>query len=113
MCRKKFQITATAFDKRGRVISRATNDYNKSNTWQKSLSLACGFSEERIYLHSEVLCLLRAKGKQVHTLKVERYGAGGEPRVAFPCLSCQLAIKQSSVKRVVFTTEEGFKEYLV
>jgi len=110
---RKVNILSTAYDKKGNVISRGGNSYSKSNTWQKELSIKAGMSEERIYLHSEVDCLLKAKGKKIHTLKIERYGSQGEPRIAFPCPSCQLAIKLSGVKKVIFSTEEGFKEWLV
>ena len=70
-------------------------------------------SDQRIYLHSEVACLLRAKGVYVHTLKIERYDINGNPKLSWPCPSCQLFIKNYGVKRVIFTTEEGFKEWIV
>ena len=113
--RKKYHIVSTAYDKGGNVISRGYNQYTKSNTWQKELSLLAGLSEERIFLHSEVSCLIRARnlGKKVHTLKIERYGVDNSPKIAFPCKSCQIAIKLSGVKKVIFTTDEGFSEWLV
>lgn len=115
MCKKRYNIISTAYDKNGNIVARGKNDYNKSNTWQKELSIACGLDEERIYLHSEVACLIAARNlrKRVHTLKVERYDFEGNPKMAFPCVSCQLAIKLSKVKKVIFTTEEGYKEWLV
>lgn len=112
---RKVSILTTAYDKKGNIIATSTNDYNRSHPYQKMLSVQCGLSEERIYLHSEVACLLKVKGmrKQVHTLKVERYGRRGEMRLAFPCESCQTAIKIAGVKRVVFTSEEGWKTWVV
>lgn len=111
--RKKFSLCSTAYDKRGNILSVGINDYRKSNPWQKALSLQAGMSEHRIHLHSEVACLLKAKGKKVHTLLVERYDTEGNPRLAFPCPSCQLAIKQAGVKKVLFTTEEEIKSWIV
>lgn len=112
---RKVIVFSTAYDKKGNIIATSTNDYNRSHPYQKMLSVQCGLSEERIYLHSEVSCLLKAKSmrKQVHTLKVERYGRRGEMRLAFPCESCQTAIKLAGVKIVIFSTEEGFKEWIV
>lgn len=112
--RKRYQITATCYDKRGRVISTGINEYDKSNTWQKELSLACGLSEERIYVHSEVAALIEARNlrKEPHTMKVERFDYAGNPKLAFPCITCQLAIKLSGIKRVIFTTDEGYSEWI-
>lgn len=113
MSKKRYVITATALNKRGRVISCATNNYKKSNPRQKKLSILAGMSEQRIYLHSEVACLIKARGADVHTLKIERYDVNGNPKLAWACPSCQLFIKEYGVKRVLFTTEEGFKEWIV
>lgn len=113
MSKKRYVITASAINKRGRVISQATNSYQKSNPKQKQFSILAGMSDKRIYLHSEIASLLRARGAYVHTLKIERYDSQGNPKLAWPCPSCQLFIKEYGVKRVVFTTEEGFKEWIV
>lgn len=112
--KKRYNIKATALDSKGRVLAVGFNNYEKSSTWQKELSIACGLSEERIYSHGEVVALLKAKNmrKKVHTLKVERYDSLGESKTAFPCISCQLAIKLSGVKRVLFTTENGIEEWI-
>lgn len=110
---RKYVITATCFDKRGRVLASAVNDYTKSNPWQKELSVISGMSDQRIYLHSEIAALLKCRGKEVYLLKVERYNKEGKPMMAFPCPSCQIGIKISGVKKVLFTTEEGFKEWTV
>lgn len=114
MTRKRYEIIATAYDKKGNVISKGVNDYNKSNTWQKELSIACGLDEDRIYIHSEVSALIQArnKRKKVHTLKIERFDYQGKEKNAFPCISCQLAIKLSDVKRVIFTVEGGYEEWI-
>ena len=113
MSKKRYLITSTAYDRRGRVLSVGENNYRKSSTWQKELSIACGYDSERIYLHSEIACLLKTKGKQVHSLFVERYDSEGKPKLAFPCKSCQLGIKLAGVKEVRFTSEEGIKTWIV
>ena len=115
MMGRKVIVKTTAYDRKGKVLAVSTNDYERSHPWQKKLSLQCGLSEERIYLHSEVACLLKVRSirKRAHSLRVERRGKFGELRLAFPCLSCQAAIKLAGVKIVIFSTEEGFKEWIV
>lgn len=111
--RKKFIIKATALDKRGAVLAVGFNDYFKSSPYQKSLSLRAGLSEMRTSVHAEVLCLVRAKckhpSKRVHTLLIERYDSEGKPRLAKPCASCELAIRDSGVQIVLYTSESGIQ----
>lgn len=113
--KKKHHIVTIAYDKRGRRVAVGKNQYTKSNTWQKSLSIQAGMSEERIFIHSEVACLIKVKNlkRQAFSIKIERYDSCGNPVLAFPCLSCQLAIKLSGVKIVYFTQEGGIGEWIV
>lgn len=115
MSKKRYVITASAFDKKGRLLASGCNKYYKSNTWQKELSILAGLSEDRIYIHSEVDCLIKVRNnrKTAHILRIERYDSNGQPKNAFPCKSCQIAIKLSGVKLVYFTTEDGIKEWIV
>ena len=115
LSKKRYKIHTTAFDKKGRVICKGQNEYIKSNPWQKHLSIKAGLSEERVFCHSEVKTLLIAKNlkKKVHTLKVERYDCNGNPRLAMPCPSCMIAIHLTGVKRVIFTSEDGWKELYI
>lgn len=111
--RKKYIIKATAFDKKGVVLAVGFNDYFKSSPYQKSLSLRAGLSEMRTAVHAEVLCLIRASrnhpSKRVHTLLIERYDSEGKPRLAKPCASCELAIRDSKVQIVLYTSESGIQ----
>ena len=111
--RKKYIIKATALDKKGVLLSVAFNDYFKSNPVQKALSLRAGLSEHRTAVHAEVLCLVRAKrlhpNKRVHTLLIERYDSDGKPKLAKPCASCELAIRDSRVQIVLYTSEYGIQ----
>ena len=115
MCRKRHKIFTTACDSKGVKICSTVNDYEKSHPWQKKLSMSVGLSGERAFLHSEVKALLKSSSmrKKVHTLKVERWDSEGRAKIAFPCLSCQQGIKLAGVKRVVFTTEDGYNEWIV
>lgn len=115
MCKKRHIIFTTAYDNKGVKICSTTNDYEKSHPWQKQLSVSVSMSEERAFLHSEVKSLLKASSmrKKVHTLRVERYDVAGNTKLAFPCASCRQGIKLAGVKRVVFTTEDGYNEWIV
>ena len=113
--KKKHKIITTAYDNKGVKICTTVNDYNKSHPLQKKLSLSVGLSEERAFLHSEIRCLLKSSSlrRKVNTLRVERYDSEGNPKIAFPCPSCRQGIKLAGVKRVVFTTENGYDEWII
>ena len=111
--RKKYEITSTSFTKNNSVIATAVNNYAKSNTWQKQLSISAGLSEHRIFLHSEVSCLIKSRRKVVHSLLVQRFDSLGNPKLAKPCLSCMLAIRAFNVKFLRYTTEDGIKEEIL
>jgi len=102
--RKKFVITAIAYDKRGRIICTAQNNYLKSHPLQARYAKASG-RPDAIYLHAEVAALIKAsnKGQVVHRLEVIRFNKAGVPVNAKPCPSCQQAIADFGVSVVVHT----------
>lgn len=102
MAKKKYLILAKCFDKRGRLISSAYNDYNKTHPRMKKLAEQVN-SEHRQYLHAEVRAILRAKGKKIHRLVVERYAADGSPADARPCPVCWEAIAEAGITLVEWT----------
>ena len=79
----------------------------------KYFSQKAGLSEEKVFLHSELSSLIKARGKQVHTLTVERYLKDGSMALAKPCPACSEAIKAFGVVKVLYTTEDGWKGYMV
>ena len=98
---KKYEITAIAYNKRGRVIAVGHNSYEKTHPAQAKFGRKSG-KPNAIFLHAELACLLRAKEK-VHRLEVFRYDNDGKPANSKPCPSCQLAIKAYGVKEVRHT----------
>lgn len=92
MSKARYIVVAHAYDKRGRLISCATNNYTKTHPTQAHYAKMVGHPE-RQFLHAEILAGIRAKGRQIHTLKVWRYGNNGELLCAKPCPICQEAIK--------------------
>lgn len=97
----KHQITALAYDKRGRLLSIGRNSYTKTHRLQAHYASKVG-RPAAIYLHAELSALLKARGR-VHKLVVLRYGKKGQPLLAKPCAACQLAIHDFNVKIVEHT----------
>lgn len=112
MARKKFKIFAEAFDRKGNRISMAENNYKKTHPLMKFFAEKVNL-EEKLYLHAEVLALIRAGEQKVHTMHIFRQGADGSNALAKPCPVCTEALKAWGVKEIVYTTMGGFnKEYL-
>lgn len=58
---------------------------------------------EKIYLHAEIACLLRAGTKPIHKLVIERYWKDGSPALAKPCPICKKAIEDWGIKIIEYT----------
>lgn len=100
---KHFNIKATIYDKRGRVISEGKNSYNKTHPLQHRLASKYG-RKGQIYLHAEVAALVKLKDwSRAYMIKVERYGYKGDPLMAKPCPICQAAIDTAGIKRIQHT----------
>ena len=95
-------ITATVRDKRGRVLSVATNQYGKSHPLQRHFAMLCG-EDERVYLHAELSALLRCRDKIPYSIHVERYTKDGHPALAAPCPICRKALAAFGVKHITYT----------
>ena len=102
MNKNKHFIVAHAYDKRGRLIARASNSYSQTHPIQAKYAKMAG-KPLSIFLHAEIACLLRTGTKMVHRLTVERYNKKGEPVLAKPCSICELAIKDWDVRVVEYT----------
>lgn len=101
MPNKRFNITALAYDKRGRLLSVGKNSYIRTHRLQAHYANLSG-RPAAIYLHAEIAALIKARGK-VHKLVVTRYTADGEPANCAPCPACRLAIRDYGVQKVLHT----------
>jgi tRNA(Arg) A34 adenosine deaminase TadA len=101
MSRTKYHLKATIYDKKNNVIATATNSFNKTHPIQSKYALACG-TPNKVFLHAEILCLIRARGKG-YKMVVERYNKAGKPVLAKPCPICQMALQESQIKRIEYT----------
>ena len=98
---RKYEITALAYDKRGKLLSVGINSYTRTHPLQAKYGRRAG-KPNAIYLHAELAALLKAR-EQVHKLVVLRYDKDGKPALAKPCPACQLAIREFNVKHVEYT----------
>lgn len=112
MTRRRYEIISTVFDKRGRVLATALNDYTKSHPLFKHFAIQAGESPEKHYRHSEFNACLEARGKEIHSILVQRFDAEGKPALAKPCKTCQIVLKSFGVKIVRYTTEKGIEDYI-
>ena len=99
--RKRYDITALAYDKKGKLLSVGKNSYVKTHTLQAEYARRVG-RDQAIFLHAEIHALVKAR-EPVHRLVVLRYDKDGKPANATPCAICQLAIKEFGVKQVEHT----------
>lgn len=101
--RKKFDIKATIYDKKGRILSEGQNSYWKSHPLQGKLAKAAG-RPEAIYLHAEIAALIKIKDwRKAHKIKVERYDVHGSPLIAKPCPICQAALLKAGIEVIEHT----------
>ena len=98
-------ISATILDKRGRVLSAAINSYTKSHPYQKQLAQQAGGEYvEKIYLHAEILAIIRCKDlSKAHKIVVTRVGKSGKMLLAKPCPICEAGIKAAGIKIIEHT----------
>jgi tRNA(Arg) A34 adenosine deaminase TadA len=103
------KVKAICFDKKGNIISRAENSYDKTHPLQKHFAMKVN-EPHRIYLHAEMLALIRAKNKRISSIHIARQAANGKNALAKPCKICMAAIKAYGVKFISYTTNNGITQ---
>jgi tRNA(Arg) A34 adenosine deaminase TadA len=96
------KIIATTFDKKGIKIASAENSYIKTHTVQAKY--AKNFNPKKIYLHAEILAIIRSKNRSISKIRIERFSKSGDTMLAKPCEICELAIKEAGIKFIEYTT---------
>ena len=96
--RKK--VGAVLYNSKKRVIATAVNNDYKSHPRQAWWAHRVGL-EEKIYLHAEMACLIRAR-EDADTIVVVRLGGhdGKSLRQARPCPICEPALRYAGIKHV-------------
>lgn len=103
MPKKRFNITALIYDKKGRVLSIGKNSYVKTHPLQCNHARKVGLPFKQ-FLHAEVHAIAKCKKlDQAHRIKVMRFDCEGNPRNAEPCPVCMSAIQAAGIKVIEHT----------
>ncbi len=101
MSKKRFEIWATVYDKRGRILAKGKNSYLKSHPLQWKFAKQVGLNH-KIYLHAEIDAIRKVKNRsKIHKIVVERYNSG-KPAKSKPCPICEAAISAFGIKIVEY-----------
>jgi tRNA(Arg) A34 adenosine deaminase TadA len=100
--RNRVSISATIYNKRGKVIARGENSYVKTHPRQAQNAKEVG-DPHKIYLHAEIDALIACRSGIPYKIKIERYDSVGNPKNAKPCPICELAIKKAGIRFVEYT----------
>jgi deoxycytidylate deaminase len=66
----------------------------------------------RVSLHAEIRALIKSGDRVADTLVVGRVNRSGNLCLSKPCAVCQLAIGESNIKNIYYSTDEGTWERL-
>jgi len=101
--KKRFNITAIIYDKRGNVLSIGNNSYIKTHPLQARYAAAAG-EPKKVFLHAEIHAITKcANIDKAHRMVVFRYAEDGSPAKAEPCKICRRALAKTPIKIVEFT----------
>lgn len=98
------KVGAVILDRKNNVLSIGYNSYIK--THPKQYIYNKHINPTRIFLHAEIDALVRCRGEP-YTMIVARIGKDSKVRLAKPCKGCFNAIKDTKVKKVFFTNNNG------
>lgn len=96
-----FVISATF---NNNIIAIGTNSYIKTHPYQSFLAEKVG-RKHKIYLHAEIDALLKTKQEAFGIITL-RFNTKGELRNSKPCPICELAIKKSGIKKIIYFDKE-------
>lgn len=99
---KRQELTAIAYDKRGRIISIGSNSYVITHPMQAKYARKAG-CPDAVYIHAEIDAIVRARGRKIHRMSVCRVDSFGNYVLAKPCRACQLALKDFNILHVEWT----------
>ena len=102
-----YNLGAIVLDKHGQIISWGFNSYIKTHP---AMVYNKYYRAEQIFVHAECDALYSMSEKLTpHTMYIARINSKGEFRDARPCVGCYHEIKQRGIKRVYYTTRDGFE----
>jgi deoxycytidylate deaminase len=102
-CKKRYEITAFIYDKKGKILSIGKNNYVKTHPLQSYHAEKAG-EPYRQYLHAEIHAITRLPfAAKAHRIAIFRFDEQGKPAMSKPCKVCQSAIEAYGIKVVEHT----------
>ena len=114
----EYNFHCTFILEKNRIIKVGMNNYNKIHPYHK---FGHYYPTKRINskpyqagLHSEVSAIIRLGEEDCsnYTFVNIRLGLKGELRMAKPCCNCQRVLDGVGFKRLYYSTENGFEEWI-
>lgn len=103
MSKKRFDITAIIYDKRGNVLSIGKNNYIKTHPVQAKWARRAG-EPYKVFLHAEIDAINKCQDlSKAHRIAVFRYSEDGSPAMARPCCICAGALAKTPIKIIEHT----------
>lgn len=101
--KKKFDITAIIYDKRGSVLSIGKNSYVKTHTLQAKYANQVG-EPHKVFLHAEIHAIVKCFNlDKAHKISIFRYSDAGQAVLAKPCKICLAAISKTNIRVIQHT----------
>ena len=102
------RVGAVLYNSKRRVITTAVNNDYKSHPRQAWWAQRVGL-DEKIYLHAEMACLIKAR-EAADTIVVVRLGGhdGKSLRQSRPCPVCEPALRYAGIKHVYYSVTNKF-----
>lgn len=103
MSKKRFDVTAIIYDKRGNILSIGKNSYVKTHPLQARYAKQVG-EEHKVFLHAEIHAIVKCPNIDLaHRIAIFRYNEAGLAVLAKPCKICQAAISKTRIQLVEHT----------
>lgn len=96
MTKKRYLIKAETFSTSGKKLSEAYNNYSKTHPIQAHFAKLAG-QPARVYLHAEILAIIRAADKPIHTIRITNLSG----KLSNPCPVCMKAISAYGISRII------------
>lgn len=102
--KQRYKIVAICRDKRGRILSKAYNNYNKSHPLQKHFAELVN-KPNNIYLHAEIAAIIKAGTNIIHSIEIKGETKCGKVINCKPCPICRKAIDTYGIKFITYSVK--------
>jgi tRNA(Arg) A34 adenosine deaminase TadA len=104
--KKKQNVVAICFDRRGKVFSIGTNSFSQSSGKMAELSKQVD-EDEKVFFHAEISSLTRwrrySKDTNPHGIYVARLSKAGTLVNSKPCNTCALGLRLAGIRKIYHT----------